>query len=322
MSISAPERSSDEFLLDAYSRAVIHAVEAVGPAVVGIEVQRRSGRGRMQPQASGSGFLFTPDGMLLTNSHVVEGAELVKVTLHDGRSFRGDIVGDDPHTDLGVVRIDAAGLPYAALGDSQAVRVGQVAVAMGNPLGFQFSVTSGIVSALGRSLRTRSGRLIDDIIQTDASLNPGNSGGPLVTTAGEVIGVNTAMIQMAQGLCFAIGSNTVRFVASGLMREGRIRRSYIGVAGQNVPVARRLARAHKLSSESGVLVASVEPGSPAATSHLRAGDVIVAFDEKPIAGIDELHRQLTYERIGRRISISVLRGVECIRLDIIPDEAR
>jgi S1-C subfamily serine protease len=314
---------ADEDLLDAYSRAVIHAVDSVGPAVVGIEVERHGKTGRRQGsnRASGSGFVFTPDGLVLTNSHVIEQADHVTVALPDGRSFRGDIIGDDPHTDLGVVRIDGSALPWASLGDSGAVRVGQVVVAIGNPLGFQYSVTSGIVSALGRSLRTRSGRLMDDIIQTDAALNPGNSGGPLVTTRGEVVGVNTATIQLAQGLCFAIASNTVRFVASGLIREGRIRRSYVGVAGQNVPVSRRLVRAHKLELASGVLVASIEPGSPASRSALRMGDVIVQFAGDSIGSIDELHRRLTEERIGVATAMTVLRGVEVHRLRITPAEA-
>jgi len=317
----AEERRTDEDLLDAYSRAVIHTVDKVSPSVVGIEVQRRHGGRSAPPHSSGSGFVFTPDGMVLTNSHVIEDAGRVIVKLPDGREFRGDVVGDDPHTDLGVVRIDGSGLPWASLGDSASVRVGQVVVALGNPLGFQFSVTSGIVSALGRSLRTRSGRLIDDIIQTDAALNPGNSGGPLVTTRGEVIGVNTAMIQMAQGLCFAIGSNTVRFVASGLIRDGRIRRSYIGVAGQNVPIARRVVRAHGLRSSSGVLVVSVEADSPAARTDLRAGDVIVTFGGEPVTGIDELLRRLTHEQIGTPTRVVVLRGVERREFEITPAES-
>ena len=304
--MSAPLRqASDSELLDAYSRAVIHAVEIVSPAVVKVG-------------SGGSGFIFAPDGLVLTNSHVVGGAVDVRVQLQDGRDLRGDVIGDDPETDLAVLRIDGAPLPWVTLGDSRDVHVGQVAIALGNPYGFQSSVTSGIVSALGRSLRGRSGRLMDDIIQTDAALNPGNSGGPLVTTAGDVIGVNTAMILPAQGLCFAIASNTVRFVASRLIRDGRIRRSYIGVGGQKVPVPRRLARAHEIAAVSGILVAAVEPHSPAKAAGFRDGDIIVSFDGHAITGVDELHRLLTDERIGRPSTVIVLRGVEKLRLVVLP----
>src|SRR3954467_15411374 len=270
-----PEPHSDDELLDAYSRAVIGAVEAVGPAVV--SVQRDNG-------GSGSGVAFTPDGLILTNHHVVHGAGRVEVILPDGRTLRADIIGRDGGSDLALLRVDAQ-LPWARFGDSRRVRVGQVAIAIGNPYGFQHSVTSGVVSALGRSLRSQSGRLIDDIIQTDAALNPGNSGGPLVTTRGEVIGVNTAMILPAQGLCFAIGSNTARFVAARLIRDGRIRRSYIGVAGQNIPIPRALARANQLAVSSGVFVTSVEPGSPALSAGVRDGDVIVAFAGTAVTGV-------------------------------------
>ena len=251
----------DADLLDAYSRAVIRAVDAAGPAVVKIDLAR----------ASGSGVLFTPDGFLLTNSHVVDAAARPLVTLPDGRSMRADLVGRDVHTDLAVLRVDGTSLPFASLGDSRRVRVGQVAIAIGNPYGFQHTVTAGVVSALGRSLRSRSGRIIDDIVQTDAALNPGSSGGPLVTTDGEVIGINTAVIAAAQGLCFAIASRTARFVASRLMRDGRIPRSFIGVVGQNTPIPRALAHAHQLAVASGVVVVSVEAGSPAATGGARAG---------------------------------------------------
>jgi S1-C subfamily serine protease len=309
-------REKDDDLLDAYSCAVIQAVEIVGPAVAKIEAGR----------AGGSGFLFTPDGLVLTNSHVVSGASRIVVSLPDGRSGRADIVGDDPDTDLAVLRMsrpaeDCAALPWASLGDSRAVRVGQVAVAIGNPYGFQHSVTSGVVSALGRSLRGRSGRLMDDVLQTDAALNPGNSGGPLVTTRGEVIGVNTAMIQPAQGLSFAIASNTARFVAAKLIRDGRIRRSYIGVAGQNVPVPRAIARAHAIAVASGILVTSIEAGSPAARCELREGDVIIAFADAAIAGIDALHRHLTDERIGVATKMVVLRGVARRQITIVPAES-
>jgi S1-C subfamily serine protease len=244
------------------------------------------------------------------------------VTLADGRSLRGDVVGDDPHSDLAVVRVDASSVPTLPFGDSRAVRVGQIAIAIGNPYGFQCTVTTGVVSALGRSLRARSGRLIDDVIQTDAALNPGNSGGPLVTTRGEAIGVNTATIMPAQGLCFAIASNTARFVVSRLIRDGRIRRSYIGVGAQNVPVPRRLVVAHRLVSASGVLVVSIEAGSPGEQSGLRDGDLIVAFDGQPTGGVDDLHRLLTGERIGAAASLTVIRGVELRTLTIVPAESR
>jgi S1-C subfamily serine protease len=308
--ISQPD---DSELLDAYSQAVIRAVDIVGPAVVKIDAER----------AGGSGVVFTPDGLILTNSHVVDRAAHLSVVLPDGRSMRADVVGQDADTDLAVVRVSPAtmtSLPWATLGDSRAVRVGQVAIAIGNPYGFHHSVTAGVVSALGRSLRARSGRLMDDIIQTDAALNPGNSGGPLVTTRGEVIGVNTAMILPAQGLCFAIASNTARFVASRLIRDGRIRRSYIGVGGQNVPIPRALARANQIAVTSGVLVVSVEPDSPATKAGLRDGDIVLGFGGDAVTGIDDLLRRLTDERIGVALPLTILRAGRKRQLTIVPSE--
>src|SRR5471032_83992 len=304
-------QSDDGALLDAYSSAVIHAVDSVGPAVVKIDAAR----------GGGSGVLFTPDGLILTNSHVVEGAGALTVVMTDGRSMRGDVIGQDADTDLAVIRVDGSALPWATLGDSRAVRVGQIAIAIGNPYGFHHSVTAGVVSALGRSLRARSGRLMDDIIQTDAALNPGNSGGPLVTTRGEVIGVNTATIMPAQGLCFAIASNTARFVEARLIRDGRVRRSYIGLAGQTVPIPRAVARANQLAVTSGVFVVSVEAQSPAAIAGLRDGDVVLAFAGEAVTGLDDLHRLLTEERIGVPQTLVILRAAARRTLTIVPGES-
>jgi S1-C subfamily serine protease len=320
---------SDDELLDAYSRAVIGTAEKVSPSVVNIDVQQRPRRQpasdhRRVPEAhgSGSGFIFTPDGFIMTNSHVVHQASSIEVTLSDGRRLQADLVGDDPDTDLAVIRIHAPNLVPAPLGDSQAIRVGQVVVAIGNPYGFQCTVTAGVVSALGRSLRSRSGRLIDNVIQTDAALNPGNSGGPLVTTRGEVIGVNTAMILPAQGLCFALAINTATFVAGRLIRDGRVRRSYIGLAGQDVPLPRRLARFHNLPLESGILIVSIEPGSPAQRAGLAEGDVIVAYNGHAIGSIDDLHRQLTETQVGTRSSLTIIRRTDKLERDIVPEESK
>ena len=321
-----PAIADDSALIDAYSEAVIHAVEVVSPAVVRIDGQRRqTGRRRREDDSaagSGSGFVITPDGFVVTNSHVVSGATELRVTGSDGQQHRADVVGDDPDTDLALLRVAQNGghLPFVTLGDSDAVKVGQVAIAIGNPYGFECSVTSGVVSARGRSLRARSGRLMDDIIQTDAALNPGNSGGPLVTTRGEVIGVNTAMILPAQGLCFAIASNTVRFVVSRLLRDGRIRRSYLGVAGQRVPLPRRLVLHHRLSAATGIRVMSIEPGSPAESAGLRAHDIIVAFDGQPVAGVDDLHRLLTESRIGVPATVTTVSGAERRDVTVVPME--
>jgi S1-C subfamily serine protease len=320
-----PLHPHESELLDAYSKAVIHAADTVSPAVVNIEVRPRVGasaeRARGHPQATGSGFIFTPDGYVLTNSHVVHGVERIDVTVSDGRRMRADLVGDDPETDLAVLRISANDLAAAPLGDSNRIRVGQVVVAIGNPYGFQCTVTAGVISALGRSLRARSGRLIDNILQTDAALNPGNSGGPLVSSLAEVIGVNTATIMPAQGLCFAIAINTATFVAGRLIRDGRIVRGYIGVAGQNVPLPRRLVHFHKVAVPSGVMVVSLEPNSPAERAGLKAGDVIVGFGGKPVAGIDDLQRLLSSECVGLAIEMAVVRATELIGLQIVPAES-
>jgi len=320
---------TDESLLDAYSRAVISAVEKVSPSVVSIEVHGKAGnQPGAEPQrlpelhGNGSGFIFTPDGFILTNSHVVHQASRIEVALTDGRRCQADLVGDDPDTDLAVVRIGAANLIPARLGDSQALRVGQLAIALGNPYGFQCTVTAGVVSALGRSLRSRSGRLIDNLIQTDAALNPGNSGGPLVTSWGDVIGVNTAVILPAQGICFAIAMSTAQFVAGRLMRDGKIRRSYLGVGGQNVTLPRRLVRFHNLVKENGVLVVSVENHSPAQQAGVREGDIVVGYGNHLVADIDDLHRLMTDEQVGARSTLTILRHTEKLSLPIVPAESR
>jgi len=327
-----PAKASWEYdnqLLDAYSAAVTQAAEKIGSAVVNIEIQKAATnpssarfRGPNQLRGSGSGFIFTPDGFILTNSHVVHHAGKIEVALSDGQRFGAWLVGDDPDTDLAVVRIDAPNLTAAELGDSNSIRVGQLAVAVGNPYGCQCTVTAGVVSALGRSLRSNSGRLIDNVIQTDAALNPGNSGGPLVTSTGKVIGVNTAVILPAQGLCFAIAINTAKFVAGRLIRDGKIRRSYIGVAGQNVPLPRRMVRFYNLPSDSGVMVATAEPDSPAERAGLREGDVIVSYGEQPVAAIDDLHRLLTAEQVGLAVPLTFLRRGEKIVVEIVPQESK
>jgi S1-C subfamily serine protease len=316
--------SGDAPLLDAYSRAVVSAVESVAPAVAFIEVTQRFRRGANADQeahGSGSGFVFTPDGFILTNSHVVHGASRIKVSFADGRRFDAQLVGDDPASDLAVIRIDAPGLTHARLGDSKQIRVGQVAIAIGNPYGFQHTVTTGVVSALGRTLRSRSGRLMDDIVQTDAALNPGNSGGPLVASDGQVIGVNTATILPAQGLCFAIGINTAKFIAGTLIRDGRIRRSYLGIVGQTQPISRALRRYHELVQDSAVLVISVEPGSPAETAGIRPRDLLIQCDNNPITGIDDLQRQLTEARIGLPAEWEVVRATQKLKVTAVPQEA-
>ena len=314
---STPKTPDDSALLDAYSQAVVQAAEEVGSSVVNIEVRRRDGH----RQGSGSGFVITPDGFLLTNSHVVHGAERIEVVLADGRRPDATLIGDDPDTDLAVIRVFAPQLHPVRLGDSRAIRVGQVAIAIGNPYGFQCTVTAGVVSALGRSFRANTGRLIDDIIQTDAALNPGNSGGPLVNSRGEVIGVNTAVILPAQGICFAIGIDTAKYVAAWLIKDGKIRRSYIGVGGQNTPLHRRLVRHYQLSNATGVLVISVAPGGPAARAGLQEGDVIVQVNGQAVPSIDALHKFLTGDQIGVTVPLTVIRRTDKVTIPITPAES-
>ncbi len=319
-------RVDDGDLLDAYSRAVVTAVDKVSPSVVNVYVSKKLPhqpmhcRGPDEVQGGGSGFIFTPDGFILTNSHVVHGASRTVVTLLDGRRFEAALIGSDPDTDLAVIRIGGTGLVAAVLGDSRALQVGQIAIAIGSPYGFDYTVTAGVVSALGRSLRSVSGRLIDDVIQTDAALNPGNSGGPLVNSRGEVIGVNTATILPAQGLCFAIAANTARYIAGRLLRDGRISRGYIGVAGQNIALPRRLVRFHQLGPEAALLVVTVEAGSPAEKGGLRERDLIVVWDGRPIAGIEDLQRALSEAQPGTTAIVSVIRGTEKIDLQITPSD--
>src|SRR5213078_2822111 len=314
--LSAPA-GDDIALLDEYSRTIVGAVDRVAPSVVNIESRSNGSRG-----GSGSGFIIAPDGFILTNSHVVHGAREIVVNLSDGRESRAHLVGDDPDTDLAVIRIDASQLKHVRLADSEKLRVGQIVIAIGNPLGFQASVTAGVISALGRSMYSQSGRLIDNIIQTDAALNPGNSGGPLVNSAGEVIGVNTAMIRPAQGICFAIASNTAKLVAGWLIKEGRIRRGYVGIAAQSVPVHRRVARFYHLPIETGVLVISVEKGSPSEQSRIHPNDIIVAFNDEPIGSVHDLHKKLVGERIGAVCKLSIIRHTEQLTIYLTPRESR
>ena len=322
---SAPAPPIDEApLLDAYSSAIVHAVDRVAPAVVHLEIigqppgRRRGG----DVSGSGSGFFFTPDGFLLTNAHVVTGATGVRATLSDGLAYPAHLVGSDPDTDLAVLKVDHSAPGFAVLGDSSLLRPGQLVIAIGNPLGFQATVTAGVVSALGRTMRSQSGRLIDGVVQTDAALNPGNSGGPLVSSRGDVIGVNTAVIAGAQGICFAIPSRTAEFVASRLMRDGRVRRAYLGVAGQSVRFTRRQADRYHLSAPGGVLVTSVEPGSPAARAGLAPRDLLVSVGDSPITSIDDMHRVLAEEAIGLPIELVFFRGGERQRRAVTPLERR
>jgi len=310
--------ADDAALLDAYSQAVIAATRGVAPAVVHVEVGRgQSGRVR---RGTGSGFLFTPDGLLLTNSHVVHGSREIRVSNMDGDDVAADLIGDDPDSDLAVLRIAATRAPTVTLGNSAALQVGQLAIAIGNPLGFEHSVTAGVISALGRSLRATSGRLIENVIQTDAALNPGNSGGPLVASNGEVVGVNTAIIPMAQGICFATAIDTAKWVIAQVLAHGRVRRAWLGIAGVNAPVTRRVARYHELANTSGVRVQGIEAGSPAAEAELETGDLIVRYDGEMVSGIDQLQRVLDHHRIGRQTSVVLLRRAQLLELSITARE--
>jgi S1-C subfamily serine protease len=312
-SAAAFDPHPDAELLDAYSRAVTAAVDRVSPAVVKIDVRdARSGSG------SGSGFVFTPDGLVLTNSHVVHGAKRITLTFLDGITASAVLIGDDPDTDVAMLRTEHLLTPTAALGSSKDLRVGQLAIAVGNPFGFQFTVTAGVVSALGRSMQASSGRMMEEIIQTDAALNPGNSGGPLVDSCGRVIGVNTATIMGAQGLCFAIGIDTAKYIASQILLHGRVRRSWIGIAVQNVPLPRRIVYEYKLAANSGVMATSVDPDGPAARAGMRDGDIILSFAGETISAINELHKALTSDRVGKPQPVLVLRGVSLADLTVTP----
>lgn len=317
---SQPETTQDERpLFDAYSQAVVDVVDRVGPAVVRVETP--PDREKHQRGGTGSGVVISPDGLVLTNSHVVQGAASVRLALADTRTVKARVLGDDPHTDLALLRVvDDVSLPAARLGDSKGLRRGQLVVAIGNPLGFESTVTAGVVSALGRSLRSRTGRLIDDVVQTDAALNPGNSGGPLVSSRGEVIGINTAVIAGAQGICFAVASNTASHVVSEIVRHGRVRRAFIGVAGQTVPLPRRVALALGLAQARGVAIASLEPDSAAARAGLQPGNIVLALDGEPVTGADDLVRLLGAARIGVATTLSVIAGAERRQVVVVPGE--
>jgi S1-C subfamily serine protease len=308
----------DANLLDAYSRAVIGVVDRIGPAVVRLDVRRSDDR---RPAGSGSGVIVAPDGLILTNSHVAGSSSRVKVTAADGATYTARVVGDDPDTDLALVRVDeAVSLPAATLGDSKLLRRGQLVIAIGNPLGFESTVTAGVVSALGRSLRASTGRLIDDLVQTDAALNPGNSGGPLVSSHGEVVGINTAIIMGAQGICFAIAANTAKYVLGELVRHGRVRRAWIGIAAAQTALPRRFRHEAGVAQASAVMVSAVEPRSPADRAGITAGDVVLALDQHAVTGADDLIRILTGEQIGRRVEVETLRDGKRRTVWLIPEE--
>ena len=316
--VGAIPEPSDNEALDAYSRTIAQAVDIVGPSVVRIDVRRGA-----QGGGSGSGVIVSPDGLALTNSHVVNGARSVGLTTLDGREFSARVLGDDPDTDLALLRVEAdVALPAARLGDSGRLKRGQIAIAIGNPLGFDATVTAGVVSALGRSLRSKSGRMIEDVVQTDAALNPGNSGGPLVSSAGEVIGINTAIIMGAQGICFAVASNTAHFIAGEIARHGRVRRAFIGVAGATTPIPRRIALAQGLEQSHGAQLVEIDQSGPAAQAGLLTGDLVIALDGKPVRGVGDLTRALDAEMINRAVSVDFLRRSQRLRLWIGPTERR
>jgi S1-C subfamily serine protease len=302
----------DGHLLDIYSQTIVDVVKQVGPSVVHVHVRRGDGdriQSSRRPEGSGSGLIVTPDGYIVTNSHVVENSTATQISLPDGSSFAAEIVGQDKATDLSLLRVSSpSNLPAARLGNSDQLQVGQIAIAIGNPYGFQNSVTAGVISAVGRSLRSRTGRLIENVIQTDAALNPGNSGGPLVDSSGRVIGINTAIIQYAQGICFAIPVNTVRWVITLLLREGKVTRGFLGISGQTVPLPARVIRHFILPQETGVYVVQVAKGSPADNAGLKEGDVIISLDDQTITTVDDVHKLLTKERIGKELGIVLLRG--------------
>jgi S1-C subfamily serine protease len=323
----APRMGGDGHLLDVYSQTIVDVVKEVGPSVVHVHVQHKND-GSMQlrgtPEGSGSGLIITPDGYIVTNSHVVENASITQISLPDGSSFPAEVIGQDKATDLALLRVSPTGnLPAARLGDSDQLQVGQIAIAIGNPYGFQNTVTAGVISAVGRSLRSRTGRLIENVIQTDAALNPGNSGGPLVDSSGRVIGINTAIIQYAQGICFAIPVNTVRWVVTLLLREGKVTRGFLGISGQTVPLPARVIRHFTLPQETGVYVVQVMKGSPADNAGLKEGDVIISLADQTIATVDDIHKLLTKERIGKEFSIDLLRDwTQTLKARITPDRSQ
>ncbi|HAS43197.1 MAG TPA: serine protease [Microscillaceae bacterium] len=318
----------DAVLFDAYSQAVVHASEKVRDAVVHLEVKKKNAqkqtknryrqRGYRPDVGSGSGFVISPEGFIVTNSHVVHNAASITVNLADGRQYQAELVGEDPSTDVAVIRIHANDLKAVAFGDSSKIKVGQLAIAIGSPYGFEYTVTAGVISALGRSLRSGTGRLIDNVIQTDAALNPGNSGGPLLNSQGQVVGINTAVILPAQGICFAVASNTAEYVVGKLMTEGKVRRGYLGIAGQTYPIPARLVNRHQLSNQQGVLIKQIEADAPAYNREMQTNDVIVKFDDQLVSSIDDLHRLLTERTIGERIDLQVLRGGKLVTIRVVP----
>jgi S1-C subfamily serine protease len=317
---------TDEAILDVYSKTVTGVVGQVAEAVVHIQVKKlqRDRRSREQTvvPASGSGFIISTDGFVVTNNHVIEQAQEIRVALADGRTVNAELKGTDPSTDIAVLKIYETGLKALSFADSEALQPGQIAIAIGNPLGLQHTVTAGVVSALGRTLRANNGRLIDDIIQTDAALNPGNSGGPLVNSLGQVIGVNTATIPSAQGLCFAVSSNLAAFVAGKLIMEGKVKRAYLGIAGQLVNLTSRMVAANRLDKETGVYVYEVVPDQPVFNNEIKVGDIIVSFNGKPVGSVDELHQRLNQEVIGRAVRLEVLRNGRKMELNVIPGEMK